>query len=67
MASPIGRGLRIVMGLALMAGGIGVVGGVGGWVMAVAGLLPLTLGVINGCILAPLLKVPFKGSELPPD
>jgi len=66
MASPVGRGLRIVMGLALMAGGIGVVGGVGGWVMAVAGLLPLTLGIINGCILAPLLKVPFKGSELPP-
>ena len=65
MASPLGRGLRIVLGLALIVLGIGMVGGVAGWVMAIAGLLPLTLGIINGCILAPFLKVPFKGSDLP--
>jgi hypothetical protein len=65
MASPLGRGGRIVLGLALIALGIGIVGGVLGWVMAVAGLLPLTLGIINGCVLAPFLKVPFKGSDLP--
>jgi hypothetical protein len=33
--------------------------------MAIAGLLPLTLGIINGCILAPFLHVPFRGSDLP--
>ena len=66
MASPLGRGGRIVIGLALIALGVGIVGGVAGWIIAIAGLLPLTLGVINGCILAPILKVPFKGSDLPP-
>ena len=66
MASPLGRGGRIVLGLALIVLGIGIVGGVTGWVIAIAGLLPLTLGIINGCILAPFLKVPFKGSDLPP-
>jgi hypothetical protein len=65
MASPLGRGGRIVLGVVLIAVGIGIVEGVLGWVIAIAGLLPLTLGIINGCILAPLLKVPFKGSDLP--
>jgi hypothetical protein len=54
----------MVLGVALIAGGIGALGGVAGWAMAVAGLLPLTLGVIDGCILAPVLQVPFKGSAL---
>jgi DUF2892 family protein len=65
MASPLGRGGRIVLGLALIAWGIGVVGGRLGWVIAIVGLLPLTLGIINGCLFAPLLNVPFKGSDLP--
>jgi hypothetical protein len=65
MASPLGRGGRIVIGLVLIAWGIGIVGGVQGWIIAIVGLLPLTLGIINGCILAPFLKVPFKGSDLP--
>ncbi|MDO8532816.1 MAG: DUF2892 domain-containing protein [Dehalococcoidia bacterium] len=65
MASPVGRGERIVLGIVLIAVGIGAVGGVAGWAIAVAGLLPLTLGIINGCIFAPLLRVPFKGADLP--
>lgn len=65
MASRLGRGGRIAIGALLIAGGIGVVGGPLGWALAVAGLLPLTLGIMNGCILAPLLKVPFKGADLP--
>ncbi len=64
MASPAGRGGRIVVGLGLIAIGVAV-GGAAGWVIAVVGLLPLTLGILNGCILAPLLRVPFKGSDLP--
>ncbi len=66
MASPLGRGARIVIGLGIIGWGIGWVGGVTGWAIAVAGLLPVTLGIINGCILAPILKVPFRGSDLPP-
>jgi len=65
MASPLGRGGRIVIGIALMFWGIGRVGGVMGWMIAIAGLLPLTLGIINGCVLAPFLRVPFKGADLP--
>ena len=65
MASPLGRGLRIVVGVALIAWGVGVVGGGLGLIVAIAGLLPLTLGVINGCILAPFLNVRLGGSDLP--
>jgi hypothetical protein len=65
MASPWGRASRILLGLGLMLWGIGSVGGLLGWVIAIAGLLPLTLGIINGCILAPFLNVPFRGSDLP--
>ena len=65
IASPLGRGGRIVLGLALIASGIDVVGGGLGSVMAIAGLLPLGLGIINGCILAPFLHVPFRGADLP--
>lgn len=66
MASPLGRGGRIVLGIMLIGVGTGAVGGVVGLLIAVVGLLPLTLGFINGCILAPFLRVPFKGSDLPP-
>jgi len=65
MASPLGRGGRILLGLALLLWGIRGVGGVLGWAIAIAGLLPLTLGIINGCILAPFLHVPFRGADLP--
>jgi len=65
MASPVGRGGRIILGVGLIVGGIGATGGPAGWAMAVAGLLPLTLGTINGCIFAPVLHVPFRGADLP--
>jgi len=65
MASRIGRGGRIVIGCALIGWGIGIAGGALGWVVAVAGLLPLVLGTINGCILGPFLGLPFKGANLP--
>ena len=66
MASPWGRGARIVVGLALIYWGIASVGGMWGWVIAIAGLLPLALGVLNLCILGPLLGAPLKGADLPP-
>ncbi len=60
MAGPIGRGARIAVGLALIVIGIAT-GGTGGWILAVIGLVPLAMGVLNICILAPLLKAPFSG------
>jgi hypothetical protein len=64
MASPLDRGGRIVLGLALIALGIGIVGGVMGWVMAVAGLLPLTLGSSTDASWPPS-ESPVQGSDLP--
>jgi hypothetical protein len=41
MSSGLGRGLRIVAGIILIAVGLAVVGGTGGIVLAVVGLVPL--------------------------
>lgn len=60
MAGPIGRGIRVAAGLALIVIGVAV-GGAGGWVLAVVGLLPLMAGALNICVIAPLLKAPFSG------
>ena len=62
MASPTGRIIRIVAGLALIAGGISM-GGTGGTILAVVGLAPLLTGIVNVCVLAPILRGPFKGSD----
>jgi hypothetical protein len=63
MSSAAGRILRIVGGLVMI--GLGVTAGTtGGYVLAILGLVPLALGVFNWCLFAPLLGVPFKGSEL---
>jgi hypothetical protein len=61
MASPFGRGLRIVLGFALIVFGV-VLGGVGGWALAVFGLLPLATGVFNLCPISPFLVAAFQGS-----
>lgn len=63
MASPIGRGGRVLLGLILIVAGF-MVGETAGWVISAVGLVPLALGAANICVLAPILGVPFKGSEL---
>ena len=65
MASPLGRGGRIALGLSLVGWGLGVVGRDSGLMIATAGLLPITLGVINGCLMGPLFRLPFRGADLP--
>lgn len=62
MAGPVGRGVRIVAGLVLIAVGLAV-GSTGGTVLAVVGVLPLLAGVLNICVIAPLLKAPFRGRD----
>jgi hypothetical protein len=64
MASGLGRGLRIVAGIILIAVGLAVVGGTGGIVLAVVGLVPLLAGVFDVCLLAPLFGAPLKGTDV---
>lgn len=61
MASGLGRGVRIVAGVLLIAWGLFLGGGV---VPAVIGLVPLLAGVLDICLLAPLFGAPLKGAEV---
>ncbi len=63
MAGPIGRGIRIAAGVALIVIGLAMGSGAG-WVLAIVGLLPLLAGALNICVLAPLLKAPFSGKAV---
>ncbi len=63
MASPVGRITRVIAGVILIALGL-VIGGPVGWTIAVVGLVPIAAGVGNVCLLAPALRVPFRGSDI---
>lgn len=63
MAGPIGRGVRIVAGVLLIAIGLLVVGDVGGLLLAAVGLLPIVAGALNVCLIAPLIGAPFSGQK----
>lgn len=60
MASPIGRGVRVVVGLILLYLGL-TGGGAGGWILAIVGLVAFLAGALNFCLIAPLIKAPFSG------
>jgi hypothetical protein len=64
MSSGLGRGLRIVAGIILIAVGLAVVGGTGGIMLAVVGLVPLLAGVFDVCLFAPLFGAPLKGADV---
>jgi hypothetical protein len=64
LASPTGRVVRIVAGLVLIAIGLVWVHGVGGWILAIVGLVPLAAGVFDRCVFAPLFGLPFVGASL---
>jgi len=64
MASGLGRGLRIVAGIVLIAIGLGVVGGTGGIVLAAVGLVPLLAGLLDVCLIGALFGAPLRGSEV---
>lgn len=61
MATPAGRLVRIVAGLALIALGLFVIGGAVGIVVAVVGLWPILAGIFNVCVIAPIIRAPFSG------
>lgn len=64
MASPAGRGLRIVAGIALIALGILAIDGIGGIIVAVIGLVPLAAGVFDLCLIAPVFGAPLMGKDV---
>ena len=64
IASPTGRVVRIVAGLILVALGIWWMPGIGGWLVAIIGLVPLVAGAIDRCVFAPLFGLPFVGKQL---
>ncbi len=61
MERPIGRSLRAIAGIALVAIGLALGGG---WlVLAVVGLVPLAAGAFDFCLLAPLFHEPFHTAK----
>jgi hypothetical protein len=66
MASPAGRILRAVVGLAAASLGVVLLTTANGWgfVLLAVGAVFVIAGAANLCLLAPLLHVPFRGSRL---
>jgi hypothetical protein len=62
MAGPVGRGVRILAGAALLAWGWRM-GGTTGTLVMIAGLVPIAAGVFNFCLIAPILSAPFWGRD----
>ena len=64
IASPTGRVIRIVAGLALILIGLLALEGLASWILAIVGLVPLAAGVFDWCVFAPLFGLPFVGPRL---
>jgi len=64
MAGWFGRAIRIAAGLALIGVGLFLVKGAWGAFLAIIGLVPLLAGAFDVCVLAPLLRVPFRGADV---
>jgi len=62
MSTPMGRTIRVVMGVSLVVAGV-LFGGVGGWALAGFGLLPLVTGAAGVCPISPLVGEPFRGGS----
>jgi hypothetical protein len=50
MEGPIGRMLRVVLGLVLIYFGLARMSGTGGRILAIAGLLPVAMGLWGPCL-----------------
>lgn len=63
IASPTGKKLRVIAGITLI--GAGMAGKrQPNWLLAAVGLVPLSAGLFDKCVLAPLVGKPFSGEEL---
>ena len=61
MNSTAGRATRIAAGAVLIVAGL-FAGGATGWALALVGLVPLTAGLFNFCLLGPLFHAPVHGT-----
>jgi len=64
MASPTGRIIRFVAGIALIAWGLMGLGGTTGIIVAIVGGLPLVAGLFDFCVFAPLFGCPLSGPKI---
>lgn len=64
LSTPVGRFIRIVLGLNLIWIGAYVLGKPEGYILQMVALIPMLLGAFNICLIAPLFGAPMKGSEL---
>ena len=64
LAGTAGRVTRAVAGIILIVVGLVLIKGVGGWIVAAIGLVPLLAGIFDFCVFAPLFKLPFNGAKL---
>lgn len=63
MARPLGRIIRVVAGAAIIWWGWTMMSTTGYVVMAI-GAIPFFAGILNLCMIAPFIHVPFKGKDI---
>jgi hypothetical protein len=61
MTSGAGRAARIVLGLAVLSIGVFAVKGIPGTIMAVVGLVPISGGLFDFCLIGFALGYPLNG------
>ncbi len=64
MASPAGRLIRIVAGIALIAWGLPRRAAAGGIIGIALGVVLVLVGALNYCIISAILGGPLKGSDV---
>jgi hypothetical protein len=64
MNTVFGRWSRVVGGSAMIVGGLAFLGGPAGVLLAVVGLVPLLAGMLDICVLAPVIHTPFAGQKV---
>ncbi|MGB7962041.1 MAG: DUF2892 domain-containing protein [Propionicimonas sp.] len=62
LASSTGRWVRGAVGAILLVFAF-IVGGMWGWILGVLGVVFVAVGVLDICLLAPLLGKPLRGPE----
>ena len=63
MTSGMGRGVRIALGLLILALGLFAVDGTLGVILPVAALIPISGGVFDFCLIGFAMGYPLRGAE----